>query len=345
MTAVRSRQHRVDETAIQGGRAVRAASPWREMALQSNHLRGRGAMLIPMHAPNRSISEGNNRKWNFRTTVRDASKAAVWIVSLQASGTSSAATANVNSTSVGLTSDEVTTVRLRSAADSAAAEVDAALTVSATHNSVVVLALGLMEEHRAQLDETDRDQGVDLDKLRPGDPIQAVNSGSENYTRRLAEALSTSETGRRVGLICQGTDDSTTSAYSTSSSSWTELIGDTPAFMRGLDLDDSTQAPPTEANAAFRVRAHVSGGATAAVRLQTTEGASTTITGISGASFAWYPSTGSDPETISIQTEDLSTSDGKRGGNFDHVSVDGKITSGTGTLSVSSVCVWEDEVT
>lgn len=345
MTSVRHRQNRADEDAVQGGRAVKAADPWRGLALQSNHLRGRGAMLVPMHAPNSTVSGGNTATWEFRTTVRDASKALIWIVSMTASGTGVAVADVVVggvTTSVGLNSDEITTVRVRESEDSAAGEIGKTLQIDAT-NDVDVLAIGLMEEHRAQLDETDRDQGVDLAKLRPGDPIQAHDTGGENHKRRLAESLSTAETGRRVGLWSQSTD--TANAYSTSSGDWTELIADTPAFMRGLDLDNSTQAPPTETDAAFRVRAHVSGGATASVRLQTTEGASTTITGISGASFAWYPATGGDPETISIQTEDLSTSDGKRGGSFDHVSVDAKITSGTGTVSVSSVCVWEDEVT
>lgn len=338
MTDVPATRPSTDPAAISGGLPVRSYTMQGLEAL-ALYVMGAGKVLIPHQLIVETIALGpNTGTYNFHVLTNQFSWRRAWLISLR--GTTSGV---ITQASVSINGGGATTISCPSARASVApfvifedgiggSQADSALTVaisSSATGAVEVISIACYEMPCGTLQPVD-DTAVPSTVLRPTDPVYLSSVGSVPYGVDNA-TVGAINAGRRAGMAtfclrAEGTGLATASGVA--QNVW--LSGCEPPMLGRFLYSGDTLRGIT-----WRAYYKVTGGATAEFKTTMTNGATSTITGVSAA--AVWSATG----TINVDAEDLSTSDGRRSARWDVGALTYRISAGAGTVSLWAVEYYE----
>lgn len=331
----------VSGAGISAGRPVRAYD-WTSAAALENYIRGNGCSLVPRTTIGETIAAGTvTRTYRFRCRTNQFAKQRVYFLELLSAtaGVSTIASVSVNgatAVSVGCSTSKASVVPVElteniGSPNQNEQEITVAVTSSAT-GSVTVMAIAIAEVPMAALAPT-ADLGMDLGRVAPLAPIDIASVGRVQYDTVNA-TVGAINAGRRVGMhhyVASGSEGAGITSTSTTFVSLYTAGCEAPHLGRYLYTGDTTRT------LTFKAYGKITGGATFSLRLTMTSGATTTITTTSGVA-GWFGTS----NTIAVDCEDLSVSDGRRSARWDVAAIDYKTSSGAQTLTLYSVSIWED---
>lgn len=321
-----------DESTIRIGTGPSSIDTWTHLAKLGNWLRGTGAQIVAGCFPDITVSDGTTRVFRFRTKPRDSAIQRVWL--FQISTTSTAlVTVTVKSptstgTAVSYTVPRALDARVPyiytqtlSAKSSTEAEIN--LEFASSGGSTIVEHIACYEQTRAVLNKDATDLGVDLETVRPGQPIRGTNNESVEAVHDLV----TGADARRVAIFHWAVPEE--SAVTRTTASYQTLF-DLAAPVLGPLLTNGA----TTATVYWSAYGKVAAGAGGQVRLTTDGSAVSDAVTISGTSFAWTTA-----RAISIDCDDMTKPDGRRSNRFDGLQIEYQ-GDGTNLLSLAGVSVW-----
>jgi hypothetical protein len=202
-------------------------------------------------------------------------------------------------------------------------------------NDITVLGLSAVDVPRYDLVADANDLGVEIEKLRSGQPIKREDLDE------LITALAGLEVGRRVLLnwavpYHDGNAVLTTYAALSSSGSFSDIWADpVPVLARKLG------PAATTGTITCRMYAWVSDG-TGEVRLDSSENGSSNTVSVTATTPTW-----TDELTLDVDCTDLTVVDGRRGAAWDDLDAVFRHTldAATNEIYVASVAIWEGEWT
>lgn len=326
------------------GRPVRSFE-WQSAAALSNYCRGRGSVIVPRTFIMETITATNTGTYRFRVRPNQFCTRRIWFLELLGGTASASATASVVidaglATAVAAASFTCTTSKqlvvpapfYQNLATPISAEGEANVSITApTGSDVIVVSALCVEVPRSEL--TDNDEGDDLGRDAALQPIDIASLGhvAAETGGATAGALNASRRAgmhsfamRTEGNGIQFTGDAVFHSLYTASA-------EAPMLGRYLYSGDTTRT------LTFKAYGKITGGATLSVKITMTSGASTTITTTSPAG-TWFGSS----NTIAVDAEDLTATDGRRSSRFDLAKIEYKTSSAAQTLNLYSVSVWED---
>lgn len=336
----------LDLGAIEAGVAVRGRT-WIDAAAISNHLRGRGHVLVPLSGNGVSIPAGTRYTFRFVCTTSASSRARRWQFHFGMSSVDGgiatvrapAVTGGAQNIAVGGTlspnSNYGEYFELATGIDD-----EEEITVDILNNASVAMnihGISCVECPRARLDLDATDLGVDENTEVAREPVLDLDNAA---LTGIVPVLANSQSGRRGGLYYYSTDTSV--PYTNATTSYADLTAlYMPVLGRRL-----TSATATLSLIQWRVYCRTSDSSYAGeVRLRSNSDSSTiAIPTSSHGSWAWFPPLASPPEYMSIDAESHSSTDGRQTAGtpvWDELIADARRTSGSGTLSIAALCVEE----
>jgi hypothetical protein len=209
-------------------------------------------------------------------------------------------------------------------------EAEINIEIAATAGSIEVESIACYEQTRAVLNKDSTDLGVDVETVRPGQPIRGVNNESIEGIHDLA--VNGGGDARRVAIFHWAVPEE--GAVTRTTASYLALF-DLAVPVLGPLLTNAA----TTAQVYWSCYAKVAAGAGGLVRL-TTDGSSVSdAVSVTSTSWAWTAA-----RAISIDCDDLSKADGRQGTRFDGLQVEYQ-GDGTNALSLAGVSVWVASVT
>jgi hypothetical protein len=304
---------------------------WAAMAMLANFCNGHGGMLIPWAALGQSVSGGSSATFHFNVAPKLPAVERVWVVNLRTSaavGITAAVTVGGASAVTVYPSDvrdaRTTHIFRESLSSKTGTVADTSLVVAATGGTVTVESVGMFEQARSSLDATTDDYGVDVTTLRARSPIADLDYQS---IAGVIDAYKNLD-ARRAGFFHWATDASSAIAITAGSGS--------PVAVFDLSIP-MTGAIPTLGDTTTLVTVAVLGkvdAGTGTVRFQSDDaGASVNVEVTQTAYTTWAT------KTLSINCEDLTVSDGRRGSTWEGVAVDAWVTA-TDTFNVQAISIY-----
>lgn len=319
------------------GAPVRAVD-WFDLAKLVHFVRGHGRQLLPAHCPLTDVNATTTtvthtyrvrgygmaitRVWVGEVRGKTSGADAFGTVTIQAGASS---TSGAISVGIGSAPREPF-VYLETATSKGTGTQDLTFTITRTAGSATLVSLACWELPRAGLSRTSADLGIGLDSLFPRQPIYEAT-----YQGPLAIATSIASTSTsRVGLV----------AWYQSSGVATSSAAFVNAFLAGIpvvpDLDRPTDTTRTVEG---YVWAACTGTATGEFRVSDAAAATSPAVAITGTTYAFF-----GPFSKTFKAEDLSTSDGRRGGTGDTLQLQWRLTGGAGTVVIRGLTAYVSPV-
>jgi len=308
------------------------AFDWGGLGALSNWSNGHGGMLIPWTLLGHTVSSGATGTFLFHVAPKLPCVERVWNVNMRAEApagvTAAVVAGGASSVTVSLTDardGRGGSYRFRESLSSKTSTVaETEIKITAAGGNLVVESVSMYEQTRGVLDATTDDYGVDADSLRSRDPIadfayQSVAGVMDGYKNLDA---------RRAGFFHWSTDVG--GAVSTTAGSGT------PDAFFPLSIPVLGAIPTigdTTTTVTVAVMASVDAG-TGTVRFQSDDaGDSTSVDITQTAMTAW------GTKTLSINCEDFSVTDGRRGSTWEGIAVDTWVTA-TNTLTIQAISIY-----
>jgi hypothetical protein len=305
---------------------------WGGYGTLANWCNGHGGMLVPWCHVGEAITTGNSGTFHFRIAPKKPAVMRLWYVNLRGSAPSGV-TASVEANGAAGVTVELTNTRLGRGGSFVFVEslgaktntvADSNLKVTAAGGTVTVESVACYEQTRASLDDTTDDYGVDINTLRARDPIadfdyQSVAGVIDAYKNLDA---------RRAGYFHWSTD--TSSALSIAAGSGApDAVFDLSVPMAGAipTLGDTTTS------VVCAVYAKVDAG-TGSVRFQSDDAGDSATASVTSTTYSW-----GTPVNLSINCEDFSITDGRRGNTWEGVAIDAWVTA-TNTLLIQAISIY-----
>jgi len=316
-----------DTGGILSGDPVSAAD-WGAMAGLANFCNGHGGMLIPWCAIGRTVASAATETFHFYVAPKNRAVQRIWCVNMRgsAAGTSAQVTPGGGSASTVF----LGTVRSTRAAAFFFSEplsaktntaADTSISIKAISGNVVVESIAMYEQTRLNLAQDTTDYGVDLASVRMRQPIADYANKS---VAGVIDAYKNLD-ARRAGLFHWSTPDA--QAVQFTGGSYQTLFPLSPPALAAISTTGSTTGTITVA-----ARAKVDAG-TGQVRFTAAGAGGNVVLSITSTSFAWVSN------TLSIDCENLSVSDGRRSSRWEGLTIEGNDNTAT-TLSVSAISVY-----
>lgn len=320
---------------IQVGAPVRGRT-WREMALLLHWVRAHGQQVVPAHCPAVTIAPSNSHTLTYKFKPGGLAIARVWFIVLRSENPPGAAIADVTfpggstvtfsppvETGLG---DGGRRIFVEELAGKSSAETTAQITVAhaGAGADIYIDTVCCFELPRATLTLDATDYGLDVETLRPGQPIY-------DSTHRSAGALAApvASTWPRRHLFSQAF-----SPLEVNTGVWTDLHA-LPIRIVPKKVGRSD----TTFEITWDVLARATDGSTGGeVRITSLiDGTTKTVTVPTGSTtFAWRGTS-----TLEVRCEDLGEPDGLPGGSWEGVTFDCRRTAGTGGIQVAGWQGWE----
>lgn len=319
---------------VEVGRAV-AALTWASLGELAQYVRGRGAVLVPMHCPNVILDAAarggypSSTTLAYRTQPSGRAVGRIWALEVLAVGgttgratvTPAAGTAREVSAGPLTSSAERTFVLLETPAKGTTVDT-VGLSITATAGRLVIVGVACWELPRAQLTKDATDLGLDLGTVDPDRPIWARDYESVNG---VARAIAASD-GRRVGLA-SWCGPRLTFASGTFADAFELPLRVVPPRVGPSDVTRLCSWDAIawcDASTAGEIRIVTSSGTSSAVAVTATS--------------AWWLSA---VQTFAIACEDASDPFGLPGGTFATVQVEVRRTSGAGNVYLAGFNLWD----
>lgn len=319
---------------------------WREATSLYHWIRAHGMQIIPAHYPGIYLTTATPQSVYYRMAPQGQAIARMWVIVLrqeEPSGAAAAAEVQVNFPSGAVATYRPTVLtglaldaprifyEPLALADKTSVRTDLALSFERKTGStaVTVECVSCFEVPRAVLTQDASDLGIDLETLRPGQPVfDIANESFAALVRNLAA------TWPRRSLLQQSFPE-----IEVDSSSWTDLfVLPIPVLPHKGQRNDSTLA------CKWDIRARVEDGTTnGELRITTGRSANqrTLPIGLGETAHAWL-----GEDDITLDAETTAVDDGLPGASdFETVQFAGRRTAGSGRLFIQSVAVWEPDVT
>lgn len=316
---------------------------WQRLADLENWITGRGGCLVaPNRGPGATTASGNTYRYNV--WPRGEALHRMWVVRAWGGVASFKVVSAENPTIIaqqrsGATLDQSSTYTLivPVATPGSTAEEEATITVSQTGSGTVsnyaVDSIALYELPRSILQVGASENAVDLASCKPGEYIADRDEASvggvltavENCRARARRNSIWHWASGFAGVSSLGIQEATTSFVNS-------FLLPQPALARHMYSGGTT------GTLAWRVYATAI-TTNGEIRLTTTSGATSTITITAGAGYAWWPLAGA--ATFTVNSEDISTSNGLRGAAYDDMTIAARVAVGGGTMRCQAISVGE----
>ncbi len=311
---------------------------------------GRGAQLIPHFRPRQvTLVANDTHTYRFVCQQRFSSMRRVWVVIARcATGGTDVSLGEITAGAMAprefaafsdINSHNAVVIEENGVAQSSD-EQELTLTIEATIGDIIVESIACYEAPRAVLTPGTNDLSLHRESLMSGVPLYD-DALEESSIAVLAQGVNgVWDSTRRVGMMQWACDATTTNALPVTATSYANLFALPQKFLgRRKYLDDTV----TTLGVRVLVRTDVT-GTTGTLRFVTSNSASTetiSIPSASHSSFAWVPSTATDPMFLAVDAEDQDgVSGGLRGGTDDELTISGQ-TGGTGTIYVAGISITE----
>jgi len=322
--------------AVSGG-PVGSIDAWTPLGAGVNWLNATGAQLVcaSTRLAQNQIAGGATGVFRFKAYTRVQAIQRIWVVQLVGlavdtgttaqiwggSGTPSASFVVPNST---LLNQPVFYVEALAAQSASLQEIT--ISVKAGSKAVIVQSVACYEQWRPVLKASTSDSGINITSERARQPIFTGNYATTiESVGGIYSALAAAD-ARRVAVFHWAVPDTNPV---TRTGAYTTLLGlGQPVLTRQLTSGQTTGTVYWSAYA----KVSASSGD---VKLTTSHSGVSDSVNITGTSYAW-----TTPRAISIDCEDLSTTDGRRGSSWDELDVQIRGNGGA-TISVVAVSVWE----
>ena len=279
-----------------------SATDWSTLAALANWLNGRGGQCIPWCSVGHEIAASGTVTLSFRHASKAQTVARIWNIHMLSDTDGATATIVIN----GVNKGTVIPPRTRGERRAAFAFVDelssqtgdlvtSTVAIQATGGAITVETLAAYDDARRVLARDSTDYGVDVTTLRARQPVAAFANASVKGVCDAEKSLSS----RRLGHYAWSVP--TSAAISPGSTSLTALT-EVPITIQSARDGTNTTEPH-----AVRVYAKVSSG-TGKVSAVSAQGGHSTTMSITRTSFGW------DSADLLVETEDLTTSTGRRSG-------------------------------
>lgn len=324
---------KIDTGTIKSGVPV-SSYDWSGLGGLANFCNGHGGMLIPWTAVGRTITIGNTEVFHFYVAPKTQAVQRIWVVTMRtvaAIGVTADVVAGGASTVAGVplfNSREWRRNALVFFEDLSAKTNtvgDTTLSVTANAGSVIVESVCMYEQTRGILDQDATDYGVDITSLRPRQPIadfanESIGGVTDGYKNMDA---------RRAGFFHWPTPTSVSIQATTTAPAdcFPTAIPMHPAIPTTTD---------TTASVTVAVFATSSDGSGKVDFVPSDSGAGTTtvdVTTTAASGYAWH--TGS----LSLNTEDLTTADGRRGASWEGVQIRAYVTNAAHTVNIAGFSI------
>lgn len=320
---------------ILSGAPLSSLATWMPLGTACNWLLGSGAEIIPASAArlaNAEISSGSTSVYNFTIAPRAVAIERIWCFQLVGRTTETGAEAEVwadSGTHVtipvpnsGIVNPPMYYRQVLSAQSSTVAHVT--FNAKATKQHVTVVGLSCTEQWRPFLAEAAPDYGVNVQSLRPRQPVGIGSSGNQSVG-----GIYTSLTNcdaRRSGIFHFSVPDT---APVTRAGAYTSVVGlGMPVLARKLTTGATTGTVYWTAYA--KVNSN-SGD----IKIGTSHSGVADSVNVTSTSYAW-----TTPRAIAIDCEDMAAADGRQATSWDELDVLIRGNSG-GTLSLAAVSIYE----
>lgn len=348
MTVARVPQRRPNPAygLILNGRPI-PASVWLDASRCAHTAMGRGYQIIPAYNPGITITAGTNRTLRHRVRGSYAAVMRRWTVWVTHPTNAATPRITVTAPAGGSALGTSAIAPFRTDAQPlhfteylaavSSAEVEASITIAALDYDAKILGVACTEFPRYSLAVTSAgealDDGVKPDTVEPREPMLERSFES---IEGVVEASANAFKALRRSLYQWARPDNTTEAKAFTGGAWTDGLV-LPAPVLGF----RRYGGETSITVNARIYAATTVGGDGSLRFNTASGGTGvgTITGISGTTFAWYPSTGGAPLSFSIQCEDLSTADGRQASAWETLMW--QAIDNVGDLYVAGVSVWQ----
>lgn len=317
---------------------VRGPTTWVDFAKACNWTLGRGSMLVPVHSPLVTLTNGSEHIFAYRTRPRYQAIERKLLLRLRGSTATTAAVefqSGATARTIRVATDregastEIFTESLGSQSETEG-EVNWAITPNAAN--VIVEGVGIWEVARSKLEiAVSNDRGTDPTRLAAGQPITRVSLEGGFNTVSGATTI-----GRRVGMLQWAVPYSVGGATSTAFAKAVTSTSYVGVFASGVPmLGRMLNRSATTGSVRLKVLAWVTGG-TADVRFNSSVHGASSAVSITATTPTW-----SSALDFSIDCEDPTELDGLRANVFDMVQIEAR-KNVNGTLYISSVSVWEN---
>ncbi|AKF08896.1 hypothetical protein DB32_006045 [Sandaracinus amylolyticus] len=298
-----------------------ATREWANMGALANWLAAKGAVLVPYSRLNNpGLADTDTITYRMRVDTRATALQRVWLIEAHASVDAGIPPfqlrVNGGATRSGASGLNVI-VEDVSSPGSGLTELTLQL-IAGESGALSPRGLTVYEQDRPELDAAGG-EGVDTASLRSGQPIASGIAGAS-----VGGITAMSIDARRAGLahLLYG-DAGNPSKSGTGYTTLTPL----PLPLLGQVVREGA----TTATVRVTAYARMSAAGTGHIRLTRTKGGATTVINVSGTTLGW-----TTPVDVTIDADDMSTSDGLRGAAFDGLSVaiEGAVGS---TIEVQSI--------
>ena len=333
-------------TDIQIGRAVRGLT-WRNVVLASNWALGRGAQVVPWHSPYLAVASAANITLRYKCKTRYAAVRRRWAFWIRSTATAGVSTVAIEVPSGGTSQtvyvgDSKHSLRPffveENLSAQSSAENELTCKITATSGAIIIEGVSAVEMPRSSLDIGATEGGVSDLTVQPREPIyDGTFKSVGGFVDSVAQAY---QAARRASLFQWASNDSTTAGEAIAISSITPTY--TNVFPLPLPLlGRKRQRTDVVKEASARVYARMSAaGPTGTVRFTMVSGDTASITGITGTSYAWYPTT--NAAAFDVDCTDMTVSDGRRSARWDDCTIDATV-SAAATVYIASVSIWEND--
>lgn len=313
-----------------------SARDWAAAARTLTWAASRGRVAIPAFSPDVVLDGSTAWGWVFSLWWEPAYQAFDRVISART--VTVAGAGGVTMDRLAITRGHV--VRSRVTRSTTGGAVDFALLLPQDpqdpHNTKVLSILGY-EVPRARIDTTTDEGGVDASAFVSGQPLFHDRSVDDLEARTRTDwrigrrtLLSYAVPYRTLGPDVNPATAGGAGGITVASGSWTEVMPGLPVLARKRRLFDTTRTVK------LRVFARIAGSGTGQVRaVSSKHGASSEATFASN--FEW-----SSAQDLVVDCEAPGTAAGLQGGTPDLVSVEGRMTSGGGSLRIAGWVLYED---
>ncbi len=330
------RRSEVDTEDLLISTVVSSGQHWIPAGYGVNWLAGKGAVMVPAHIVDKNVAAGTTGVLRYRVKPRYQAIERVWAIMLRTSvvtGVTATIKAPASTgTAITVVVPSARTLRqpviyrqiLAAQSDTVG---DLTIEFAVVGGDVEIDSISCFDLDRSTISEGSPDYGTNTTLLRPRERIYE-GDGSQSVTGVFASTLTAD--ARRVGIYHWAVPDL---------SPVTTAAGPTSLLSLACPVLAPRYISATQVKASVWWAAYckVSAG-TGTVRLTTTQSGVNSAATITGTSYAWTAS-----REIEISCEDATAADGLQSSAWDDLQV--AITGSGGTLSLLSVCVWNENAT